>query len=46
MGSGSGHGLTYTATLLYVILPQAVRLTVPPLTTAPSRLPRTRPWAR
>lgn len=25
-------GLTYTATLLYVILPQAVRLTVPPLT--------------
>lgn len=25
-------GLSYTATLLYVILPQAVRLTVPPLT--------------
>lgn len=25
-------GLTYTATLLWVILPQAVRLTVPPLT--------------
>jgi polar amino acid transport system permease protein len=25
-------GLTYTATLIYVILPQAVRLTVPPLT--------------
>ncbi len=35
-------GLSFAGTLVYVIMPQAVRLTIPPLRIAQLQLPRTR----